>query len=302
RSESLLSSLLPLIGEFQLLAWTDESNGIINDLNQAAIRTADAIDRADPEDASQAARKHIQILARHISHERSRLFAVSPNSKNLTPKDAFYDVLDHVRQIQTSLQQARLQFEALQAPQYARAKPAERIDQLVKDIALRNKTLLRGAGIAYAPGMLQDTHLWIDWWDAGESLDLTFKSHDFNSQALQYYDYQHMPWFSQPLQTGKFSVVGPYLDRGGIETSTITVSTPITNGSFAGRVLGADLHIPSIEQFLLKNSSTIGHGHILVNKTKRVLVSTDPTIMHSSILKPKQESQYSLVAQEETNI
>src|SRR5699024_8599059 len=94
RSESLLSSLLPLIGEFQLLAWTDESNGIINDLNQAAIRTADAIDRADPEDASQAARKHIQILARHISHERSRLFAVSPNSKNLTPKDAFYDVLD----------------------------------------------------------------------------------------------------------------------------------------------------------------------------------------------------------------
>lgn len=298
RSETLLHALVPLIGEFQLLAWTDETNGLISELNRAAIRTIDAIYQAEPDEAAEAARHHIQLVTRDIVRERSNLYVQKLSSKNLSPHEAFQELLDDVHQIQSSIEYARLQFANLEAPQYARASPSDQIDEILRNIAFKNNALVRGAGIAYAPGLLRDARLWIDWWDAAEGSELAFKSHDFNARSLQYYDYEHMPWFTEPLRTGEFSVVGPYLDRGGIESSTITVSLPITRGAFTGCVLGADLHIPGIEEALLKNSRSVAQNHILINAAKRVLVSTSPATMHSSLLRPEQEAEFAVVAQE----
>ncbi|OAV61519.1 GntR family transcriptional regulator [Enteractinococcus helveticum] len=298
RSETLLAALVPLIGEFQLLAWTDEANGLIAELNHAAQQTVDAILRAAHDEAAEAARKHLQLIARQIVRERSLLFATRVTQDDLSPQAAFHELLGHIQQIRASLQNGCQRLIELEAPRYARAEPSDEIDAILKNIASQNNTLLRGAGIAYAPGMLEDSRLWMDWWDSDYGLDLTFKSHDFNARSLQYYDYEHMRWFTEPLRTGKFSVIGPYLDRGGIETSTITVSLPITEGAYAGCVLGADLHIPGIEEILLSKSKATAHDHILVTDAKRVLVSTSPVAMHGALLEPSCTGQLTVVAQE----
>lgn len=299
RSETLLAALVPLMGEFQLLAWTDEANSLLLELNQAASQTVDAIRRAAPDEAADAARMHLQLVARQIVRQRSQLFSSRVTQADLSPHEAFERLLSHIQQIQTSLELGRQQLAELEAPRYPRAQPAEQIDVVLKEIATQNNTLLRGAGIAYAAGMLDDARLWMDWWDSDYGVDLTFKSHDFNAHSLQYYDYESMRWFTEPLRTGEFSIVGPYLDRGGIETSTITVSLPITDGAFAGCVLGADLHIPGIEEILLSNSKATAQDHILVTDTKRVLVSTSPSAMHGALLPSNGDTPFTVVAQED---
>lgn len=298
RSETLLAALVPLIGEFQLLAWTDDADTLIPELNRAASETVEAIRRAAPDEAAAAARKHIQLVARQIVQDRSQLFAARATQVDVSPQEAFQELLDHIHHICESLILGREHLVALEAPRSARAHPSDKIDEILKGIVTCNNALLRGAGIAYAPSMLDDARLWMDWWDSDYGLDLTFKPHDFNARSLQYYDYEHMPWFTEPLRTREFSIVGPYLDRGGIETSTITASLPITHGAFAGCVLGADLHIPGIEEILLSRSNAAAQDHVLVTHTKRVLVSTSPAAMHGALLHSKGSAQFKVVAQE----
>ena len=298
RAEALLAALVPLIGRFQLMAWTDSIDDSANALNLAASRTIEAIEQAQPDDAAVAAREHVQLAVQQIVRDRSHMLAEAATSDAITPSDAFHRFQGHIHDIKNSLEAGQKQISQLDPPRYARGQSSETIDQILKNIADNNSELLRGAGIAYAPGMLTDARLWMDWWDSDYGRELSFKSHEFNVRSLQYYDYEKMPWYTEPLRTGGFSLVGPYLDRGGIETSTITASLPISSGPFEGCVIGGDLHVPAIEHLLLNDSRATAIDHVLVNHNNRVVVSTAPTIMHGSLMSSKDLEGFTVAAQE----
>lgn len=298
RAEALLAALIPLIGRFQLMAWTDSTDDSTRALNDAASRTIDAIAQAQSDDAAVAAREHVQLAVHQIVRDRSQMLAEVATSATLAPSEAFHRVQGHIQNIQNSLDVGQKQIAQLAPPRNARGQSSEEIDQVLKNIAANNGELLRGAGIAYAPGMLKDARLWMDWWDSDYGRELSFKSHEFNVRSLQYYDYEKMPWYTEPLRSGGFSLVGPYLDRGGIETSTITASLPIASGPFEGCVIGGDLHVPAIEHLLLNDSRATANDHVLVNNNNRVVVSTTPTIMHGSLMSSEDLERFTVAAQE----
>lgn len=302
RAETLLAALIPLIGRLQLMAWTDDANDTASELNRLSSLTVDAIRHGDPEAAALAARNHVQVVVEQIISDRSKMFATADSSDGATSRERFHVLQQHMHKVKDGLEVGRHRLAELDAPFYARGHPSESVDEILKEIAVNNSQLLRGAGIAYAPAMLKDARLWMDWWDSGYSHELTFKSHEFNTRSLQYYDYEHMPWFTEPLRTKEFSLVGPYLDRGGIETSTITASLPIATGPFEGCVLGADLHVPAIEQLLLHTCQPSAINHVLVNRNNRVLVSTSPTVLHGALLNSENLNQLNVVAQENDSI
>lgn len=298
RAESLLAALVPLVGRLQLMAWTDDVNDSTDELNLASASTVEAIRRGDSENAAIAARNHVQLVTQAIITDRAQVFTGPAVTEGLSHGERFDALQQHIYKVKRDLEAGCEKLSTLEAPVYARGYPSVSIDEILKDIAVKNNDLLRGAGIAYAPGMLKDARLWMDWWDSDYSRELTFKPHEFNARSLQYYDYENMSWFTEPLRTVEFSLVGPYLDRGGIETSTVTASLSIAAGPFEGCVLGADLHVPAMEQLLLHALQTTESDYVLVNRDNRVLISTCPTVLHGTLLDSQSLGQFRTVAED----
>lgn len=144
--------------------------------------------------------------------------------------------------------------------------------------------LYRGIGAIMAPGQLSDAPMWIEWWQL-DSEAVTRTEFSFDPESLDFYDYTRADWFLVPHREGARSVVGPYVDFGGVNDYILTMTTPILLGrSFAG-VAGADLRVDELERRLYHAARGLPTDLALVNDADRVVGSTTARLLPGSVLR-----------------
>lgn len=274
RSETLMEFVIPVVGDLQSVLWLDDRETVTNEFLSDARRVLQAITDSEPDLADRLARELGDRLTSHLVAQRAGQYTGGKRCAG----SGFVGVIRRLDGIRAELERAAKELEHLSPPRPVRSGSAEAIDELLRVVVGNNGDVVRGAGIAYAPGLLPDAPLWMDWWDANDTKPLTFKSHTFSSTSLWYYDYTRMPWFTEPLRRGAFGAQGPYLDRGGIERVTITVSLPVAAPAFAGSVLGADLRLGAVgELFFAGDDPHPGSvENILVDRECRVIAGAVP--------------------------
>jgi hypothetical protein len=141
-----------------------------------------------------------------------------------------------------------------------------------------------GVGVAAAAGYLADSEHWLEWWRHDARGGLEFVAHSLNPQRDSFYDYSSSNWFAVPASSGRPTVTGPYVDIGGTNAYTVTVSLPVsTAGGFVG-IAGADIAAARFERFLLPAGSGLG-PLVLTNADWRVVASNSPHHLPGDILR-----------------
>jgi hypothetical protein len=147
----------------------------------------------------------------------------------------------------------------------------------------RHSDLIIGAGIAYAPGGLEETPHWLEWWRAQPKGEAKFVTHDLNPDSLNYYDYTTREWFKLPTSTGRPVAVGPYVDFGGINVNIITLCVPASTAQGI-HVLGCDLPLAKLEGVFLRALQVREPVVVLVGPNGRVIASNNARIVTGTLL------------------
>lgn len=274
-SEQLLEQMIPIISRFQAWLWFDPDR--VQLTTEHAVAMVEAIAQSDPTAAAAAARAQITELTQVLLAQRIALYGAETTTVTDTLDARWTELGRRIRAVHDGLDRAAETTADHPPPaRSAQGSPQAVIDAL-QSVVLDEPELVRGAGVAYAPNLIPDAPLWMDWWDSGDDDHLTFKRHVFNVLSMQYYNYATMPWFTRPRERQAFSLHGPYLDRGGIERITVTASLPVTTAEYRGSVVGADLRVSTLERILLAGA-TPGPEWVLTTDSGRVLVSTIPAI------------------------
>jgi DNA-binding FadR family transcriptional regulator len=275
RSEGLMEMALPLAGELQALSWHGpQSAEFAEELSATCGELVAAIAAADVTRAQEITHRYAESLRSALVTARARLYAEAA----ATGDGGVPGMARRLEGLHRRLGAVREALDGLDPAEATGDSGPGVVDQLLRTAAEEDAELVRGAGIAFAPGLLRDQPLWLNWWDGEEPRELRFKAHTFNVAALRYYDYTRMPWFRQPLALGRLCAYGPYLDQGGIDRVTVTVGIPVSGTVFRGSVIGADLRMDGLEAALFSGREAVDPraGAALVNAEGRVIVSSLP--------------------------
>lgn len=276
-SEQLHEQMIPAISRFQSWLWFDLDDTVFT--TEHAHAMVRAIVGSDAAAAASAARAHIAELTEVLLAQRVALYRKPERQSDDELISPGWAELGHrIRAVRTDLERAADSTAGLAPPSRARQGCPGPVVRALQSVVLNEPELVRGAGLAYAPDLIEDASLWMDWWDSGDDHELTFKPHVFNVLSMQYYNYTAMPWFTRPRESQSFSLHGPYLDRGGIERVIVTASLPVTSRGFAGSVVGADLRVSAIERILLTADAGRAKPWVLATGTGRILVSAIPSV------------------------
>jgi len=146
------------------------------------------------------------------------------------------------------------------------------LQPLFQELLLRHAPLIEGGGIAYQPGTLADAELWLEWWRAQAPGAAKFIAHDLNPRSIRYYDYANRDWFRIPAAAGHAVAIGPYVDMGGININTVTLTVPARTGH-GTHVLGLDVSLSALEAIFLRAVQTPEPTIILVGSNARIIAS-----------------------------
>ncbi|WP_271408613.1 cache domain-containing protein [Pseudomonas sp. Q1-7] len=138
---------------------------------------------------------------------------------------------------------------------------------------LAERTPVHGTGVVIEPGELADQEMYLEWWRMGASGKVIPMTLNFNRRSESYYNYQSMPWFSRPRESGRNIVVGPYVDLYGADMYILTFSMPIyVDGRFVG-IAGADIALHRFERVLLSSLMKMEHEALIVTEEGRVVAA-----------------------------
>lgn len=166
------------------------------------------------------------------------------------------------------------------APALARApRPGPRrsdlavVEPLVVPVLADAGQPVQGAGFVAAPNLLGDAEWWLEWFArAPDGRPQRLLTHS-EPQAIGFYDYEHLPWYVVPRDTGRTHVTGPYVDYLCTEEYTLTFTAPVlVEGRFCG-VAGADIAVKNAEQALLPALRSADTRIAVVNSFGRILSS-----------------------------
>jgi hypothetical protein len=163
--------------------------------------------------------------------------------------------------------------QALAGRPAARRSDLAAVEPLVVPVLSDGRQPVQGAGFVAAPGVLQDAEWWLEWFARGaDGRPQRLITHS-EPQAIGFYDYQHLPWYVVPRESGQRHVTGPYVDYLCTEEYTLTFTVPVlVDGRFCG-VGGADVAVKNAEQALLPALRASDHRIAVVNGFGRILSS-----------------------------
>lgn len=158
------------------------------------------------------------------------------------------------------------------------------VEALVEPALTDAEHPVQGAGFVAAENLLQDARWWLEWFT--RDLDGRFQRLVTHSepQGIGFYDYEWLPWYVVPRETGQRHVTGPYVDYLCTEEYTLTFTTPVlVDGRFAG-VAGADIAVRNAEKVVLPSLCAHEAGLAVVNDDGRILSSNSGRHMCGDLL------------------
>ncbi|CCH79501.1 hypothetical protein BN12_450005 [Nostocoides japonicum T1-X7] len=132
-------------------------------------------------------------------------------------------------------------------------------------------SLVDGAGFALAPETFDDGSHGIGWWRRDEGGHVTNVAYDFNPGSINYYDYASRPWFRTAQTKDRPVLIGPYVDAGGLDTSTVTLAAPVHGATV--HVIGCDISLAALEAVFVRAIGDVLPPLMLVGSNRRVLAS-----------------------------
>jgi hypothetical protein len=150
-----------------------------------------------------------------------------------------------------------------------------------------------GAGFVAAPGFIADAEWHLAWW-LGELNTFGLESRSPHVRRLDavedptsddFRDYTALEWWRVPLSTGRRHLTGPYVDYLCTDEYTVTLTVPVHFGDRMIGVVGADLYVDEIERRHLPILRALGREATLVNRSGRVIASTDGARSPGSLLR-----------------
>jgi hypothetical protein len=167
------------------------------------------------------------------------------------------------------------------------------IEALVVPVLAQKSTLIIGAGFVSAPGFLAGAPWHLSWWlgkfnkfrvgKAGAATRRLEAAEDPLSENFR--DYTMLEWWRVPVATRRPHITGPYVDYLCTDDYTLTMTVPIIVGDGVIGVVGADFYAEDIERVLLPALREVVGTATLVNRSCRVIVSTDPHRATGSIIR-----------------
>ncbi|GAA3820191.1 cache domain-containing protein [Nocardioides panacisoli] len=147
------------------------------------------------------------------------------------------------------------------------------IDEVTTRIVEQQGQPITGAGFVAAVGYLDDTRWWLEWFARGEGAKADRLASETNPQAPGFYDYEFLPWYVVPRDTGRRHVTGPYVDYLCTDDYTLTFTMPVVvDKTFAG-VAGADVKVDTAETLLMPPLRAAGQRLAVVNAHGRIVAS-----------------------------
>ncbi|KAF4558730.1 cache domain-containing protein [Pseudomonas sp. CES] len=153
------------------------------------------------------------------------------------------------------------------------SKDLSPLRELIDTYLLAPGSCIQGTGVVLEPGVLEDSGMYLEWLRVAAPNRTAPLTLNFNQRAESFYNYQNMPWFSQPKANNHNVVVGPYVDLYGADMYILTFSTPIqVKGRFIG-IAGADIALNKFERLLLVDLMKLQNEALIVSEEGRVIAS-----------------------------
>lgn len=166
------------------------------------------------------------------------------------------------------------------------------VEDLVTEALSDPDEPVQGAGFVAAVGLLDDARWWLEWFVSGIDARVQRLVTHSEPQSIGFYDYESLPWFVVPRDTGRNHVTGPYVDYLCTEEYTLTFTIPVVvDDRFAG-VAGADISVRSVERFLLPPLCAADTGLAVVNAEGRILASNSGRHVCGDLLPGGGDSPY----------
>ncbi|WP_413249064.1 cache domain-containing protein [Sinomonas flava] len=145
------------------------------------------------------------------------------------------------------------------------------VDNLSREFLAKNSWAV-GAGVLLAGDLVEDGGRALEWWIRARNGAVNRLEFDVNPGSSRYYDYEKLPFFSIPAETGEQAMWGPYIDYLGVEEYILTFAAPVfLRGEFAG-VAGCDICIKDLEPLLMPELRAIPSHAALVNVSDRIIL------------------------------
>lgn len=137
--------------------------------------------------------------------------------------------------------------------------------------------LVNGLGVIAEVGVVPTRPYWMCWWIQSEEGPAEDPHHVMDPDREDFYDYSDREFIAHPRAHRQPWASGPYVDYGGVNDYTVTVSSPIVvEGRFVG-VAAADLLVSDLERMLAPWLTGITGVGLLLNSEGRVIVSNSVT-------------------------
>jgi hypothetical protein len=171
------------------------------------------------------------------------------------------------------------------SPEHPARGDLERLRPLLEELLRGHGKLLLGCGFVADPSLLVDAKRWLEWWRWDPDGSISRLEVKLEGELLVTYDYGAAEWFTSPQHGQERSIVGPYVDVGGMNAYVLTLTVPVrSHGQFRG-VAGADLSADRVEAVVRRMTRTIGVEAIVVNAEGRILASSVPRQYPGTLLR-----------------
>lgn len=170
-----------------------------------------------------------------------------------------------------------------------------RIEPQVRRLLNSHGGFVTNAGVAVAPGALNDVPAWMQSWHRSAT-GPRLTNHSLNPSSMSYYDYTEMEWFTVPSTTRAPVLHGPYVDFGGVDSRIITAAIPAVEVRGNVSVIAADLGLEELERLLLRLVGSQSPEVAIVTENDTVVASNSARLLVAGMLAAEPAREHLLTA------
>lgn len=151
------------------------------------------------------------------------------------------------------------------------------LDGPIQRILQQGGELVTGAGVALAPGVLTDEHLWLQWW-VGDDQSARQLRPQVSPDEPNFYDYTSSVWFSEPARELLPHLAPPHLDEGGTNEVMVTAAVPVVADEVMIGIACAEVTLARVEQLLRPALTSLPVPAAFISPELLVVASTHPEL------------------------
>lgn len=161
------------------------------------------------------------------------------------------------------------------------ALTATAVDRIVKpnveEMLADTDSDIAGAGFIAADSLVSGARTFMAWWQGPDVERVDALANLSTSEETRYLD---ADWYRLPVQSGRLTITGPYVDLLCTDEFALTYTAPIGWGGPAGPVgvAGVDVTVSALERRLTRRLAAVADTAALVNDEDRIIVTVSPLV------------------------